>query len=83
MASWNNIQKFGTLVQDRQLLTNVDEASASITYVGKALFGTATSAASWQIIKIEVTGNVTEVAAADGDLNFDNVWDNRASLSYS
>lgn len=63
--------------------TEVDEVSASVTYVGIAAPGTATSAASWQIKKIITTGADIEIVFADGNSNFDNVWDNRAGLSYS
>ncbi len=53
-------------------------------YLGKAVPGTATSAATWQIKKLIYSGNyVIEILFADGDGDFDNVWDNHASLSYS
>lgn len=53
-------------------------------YIGLASPGTATSAASWQIRKLTYSGtNVTELNFADGNLNFDNVWDDHATLSYS
>lgn len=70
-------------ITSQRYKTIVDEASASITYVGRALPATLTSAASWQISKFELTGNVLEEQTADGDLAFDNIWDNRAALSYS
>lgn len=63
--------------------TRIDEASATVTYIGKADPGTATSASSWQVSKVSVSGTVTLTQFADGDSSFDNVWDNRASLSYS
>ena len=64
-------------------LIDKEATTASIIYVGKAVPGTATSAASWQIQKIDKsTSNIT-VLLADGNTNYDNVWDNRASLSYS
>ena len=70
--------------EDEQLVvTKVDEASSTTTYLGRAACGTATSAASWQIRKISESGNVTTIEWADGDRKFDNVWDDRASLSYS
>ena len=51
------------------------------TYVGVALPGTATSASGWQIKRItDATGDVDWAA---GDIKFTNIWDNRASLSYS
>lgn len=62
-----------------------DTSTVGITYVGKATIGTATSSALWQIRKIDETGTpVTMVVTwADGNANYDNVWDNRLSLSYS
>ena len=63
--------------------TMLDEASASITYVGKAAAGSLLSASVWQILKLEQVGTVLVSTHADGNTNFDNVWDNRASLTYS
>ena len=58
-----------------------DTTTANTLYVGKATIATATSSALWKVSKLdESTGLLTW---ADGDDNYDNVWDNRASLSYS
>ena len=62
--------------------TRIDEATSTVTYIGKATPGTATSVSLWQIQKIDTTTG-TVITWADGNGNFDNVWDNRASLSYS
>lgn len=61
-----------------------DSSTPTFAYLGKASAGSATSAAVWQIQKLDfgVDGDVT-VTWADGNARFDNVWDNRASLSYS
>lgn len=61
----------------------VDAVSSSVTYIGVAKIGTATSSATWQISKVNVSGTVTSLTYADGNDNYDNIWDNRASLSYS
>ena len=44
-----------------------------------------TDAAVWKIRKVVVdsSGDITESGFADGNLNYDNVYDDRASLSYS
>ena len=52
-------------------------------FKGVALPSTATSAALWKIRKIETIGAVTTVAYADGNSLFDNIWDDRLSLTYS
>lgn len=53
-------------------------------FVGYAPPGKLTSDAVWKIMKLNYTGaNLVERLWADGDTKFDNVWDNRAVLSYS
>jgi hypothetical protein len=61
----------------------IDEASSTVTYVGKADPGSSEASAVWQIKKITVSGTETIITWADGDVNFNNVWDNRAGLSFS
>lgn len=51
-------------------------------YVGKATIGSATSAAVWQIKKIDTTSPIV-ITWADANDSFDNVMDNATSLSYS
>lgn len=70
-------------VRESDLKVIIEEHNDQNTYIGKALAGTATSAASWQIVKLHKDGSITTKLSADGDFNFDNVWDNRASLNYS
>lgn len=54
----------------------------TIIYLGYADPGTATSSASWKIKRIDVTSGAISTWA-DGNVLYDNVWDNRVSLSYS
>lgn len=61
----------------------LDEPSVGVTYAGEAVVGTAGSAASWRIKRITESGTTTVIEYADGDTAFDNIWDNRASLTYS
>ena len=61
----------------------LDEISATVTYVGEAVIGTADGAAAWRIKRITTTGTVLDIKWADGDNLFNNIWDNRASISYS
>lgn len=63
------------------LRTKVDTASSTVTYVGKAAPGSATSSAVWQIKKIDTSSGVDIKWAASG--LFTQVWDNRAGLTYS
>lgn len=66
---------------DKTYATRIDDQTP-ILYVGKAPVGSATSAAVWQIHKIDETSGVI-ITWADGNANFDNVWDNHSSLTYS
>lgn len=54
-------------------------------YIGMAVAGSATSDAVWQIRKIaySAAGKPTSILYADGDLEFNNVWDTPSGLSYS
>jgi hypothetical protein len=63
--------------------TRVDDASSTVTYVGKAYVGASESAAVWQIQRITVTGTVTDIKWADGNTKFDNSWNLRSSYAYS
>ncbi len=69
-------------VTTEYLVTRLDEVGSGISYVGKAEPGSATDAAVWQITKVtEASGDVV-IEYADGDANFNNIWDDRLSLSY-
>lgn len=84
-APASDIDVTGAVTVDQaEYATQIDEAAGSITYVGKAAIGTATSAAAWQVYRMDESGDPELIILwADGDNNFDNIWDNRASLSYS
>lgn len=65
--------------------TEIDYSSGTNPiYIGIALPGSALSGAVWQIKKMiyDSNGNVTTVQWADSG-NFSQIWNNRASLSYS
>ena len=68
------------------LATQVDfrGGAPEIIYSGKANPGTLTSSAAWQISQITIqSDDDVQVLWADGDGDFDNIWDNRLALSYS
>lgn len=67
----------------RPFAVRTDEVSSSLTYVGWAVPGTLDAAATWRIMRMSVTGTVTAIEWADGDEDFNNVWSDRASLTYS
>lgn len=57
------------------------ETVGTIDYVGEAAIGSATSSAVWRIRRLDNTSDLSMEWAGTGI--FDQVWDNRASLSYS
>jgi YD repeat-containing protein len=54
-------------------------------YIGRANPGSLPSASAWQICKLtyDGSGNPLSILFANGSRAFDQVWDSRASLSYS
>ena len=60
----------------------VENASSTVTYVGQAAPGTATNAAAWRIKRITDTGSTVTVDWANGSDAFDQIWDDRATLTY-
>lgn len=71
-------------IVDSKLYTiRIDDASATVTYFGYAVPGSAEGSALWRIKRLTVTGGVTDIKFADGNTNFDNVWSNRAALTYT
>lgn len=60
----------------------IDSSVTNTLYVGKALPGSDTSSPIWQIAKIDTSSGLAKTWA-DGDSQFNNVWDDRTSLTYS
>lgn len=59
--------------------------TANTVYFGFVAVGSSgsTSSAIWRIMRMVESSGVYTFAFADGNTNFDNVWDNRTILSYS
>lgn len=61
----------------------VDASSSTTFYKGWADIGASTADAVWRIQRITISSGLFTFEWADGDASFDNIWDNRASLTYS
>lgn len=70
--------------EDMPYAKQTDFVTDNLIYRGEAAVGSLVSAPAWRIRKlvIGVDGDVSETWA-DGNANFDNVWDDRLSLTYS
>lgn len=70
-------------IVDGALAQIIDQATAGTTYICEAPVGSLSSAAKWRVQRIVIASGVTTTTWADGNRDFDNIADNRASLSYS
>jgi len=59
-----------------------DYSAAGTVYIGTAPSGSATSASVWQIKKLTYSSTAALVQFANGLDAFDQIWDNRTSLTY-
>jgi len=59
-----------------------DKSTATTAYVGRASAGSSEASPVWQIFRITKISGLLDKQYADGNVNFDNVWDNRETLSY-
>ena len=59
------------------------DVEGSYTYVGEALPGTGEGEAKWRIKRIEEIGDDFNILWADGDADFNNIWNDRTSFTYS
>lgn len=63
-----------------ELSLRFDQVSTSLMYLAEGIFGALDSDANWKIKKIEITG--TSVSIKNASEQFDQVWNNRTSLTY-
>lgn len=80
--TWNGTIWIDSTFDTPQYTIEVDEFTSSLLYVGEAIPGNLTSSPNWRIKRVDTSSGV-EVLYADGDSNFDNVWDDHLTLSYS
>lgn len=59
-----------------------DENNPSLIYRGFAVPGSRTSDPVWAIQKVTNNKGILSYQWADGNKSFDNIWDNRATLTY-
>ena len=60
----------------------LDDSVSPITYIGEAVTGSLGSDAVWRIKKMDETSGLV-ITWADGSAAFNQIWANRASLTYS
>ena len=75
----NDKSKVAVTLEDSSSGLIVDQATSTLIYLGEGLFGALTSEAKWKIKKIDLSSGVRITSAST---DFDQIWDNRASLTY-
>lgn len=76
----------GEVVPEGAYTTALDfDANNNPIYIGLALTGSAKVDGVWLIRKLtfDVNNNVTDIQFANGSKLFNQIWNNRAALSYS
>jgi len=66
-----------------QLALQLDEEVGGTTYIGEAEPGSLFANPVWRIKRIVEDGPDSVITWADGNSDFDNIWNDRLSLSYS
>ena len=69
-----------------ELRTYDANSPVRVQYLGRAIPGTATSVAQWQIRKYtydSTTANIVSIQFAGGVNDYNKVWDDRASYTYN
>ena len=61
----------------------IDEVSSTVIYRGEAVAGSTDGSTVWRIQKIVISGSSTSVTWASGNANFDKIWTNRLTYTYS
>ena len=70
------------MLLETDVVKQMIDTQAAVTYIGCAECGSASTDAKWQIQRVTVAGTVETIEWADGDGKFDNIFDNRAALTY-
>lgn len=69
---------------DEPLDSLIDETNPDCVYIGWTdTIGGSTGAKIWRIKRIIKSGSITSIGFASSTTDFNQVWNNRASLTYS
>lgn len=84
-----NLEKVNPLAHRMRVITEeaplteiYDETDPNDIFIGKAICGSQTSTANWQIKRITKVAAITTVTWANGNSHHINIWDDRATLTY-
>lgn len=87
ILAWSGSQWQATNLEDialKQYTLLLDEISSTVSYIGEALPGSLQEDPVWRIKKLDEGGTPPlQIEWADGTSDFDKVWDDRATYTYS
>lgn len=89
MSSFSPSLRVGSYDYGNPFTQTFDNSGGSngqlVLYAGRAFPGSSKASAVWQIYKLTYDSNdsVIDIQWADGNSDFDNIWNNRAGLTYS
>jgi hypothetical protein len=69
-------------ISAKRLTVRLDQVSDNLFYVGKALIGSVDSDSLWQVVRYTTTGSILKSEYANGSEGFNEVWNDRATLTY-
>lgn len=75
--------EFGGITTPGNKTSLIDATDANNIYIGKAQVGSRESEAKWQIKKVIISGGATKIVFAGDSDDFVNIWDDRATYTYS
>ena len=80
LADLSQVQSVNAILP---FISNQDDDGAGTVYTGYALRGASGATASWFIMKQVTSGNVTSIRFASAPFTMNQIWDDRASLTYT
>ena len=75
-------RRAGPFAREDPLALRFDGSASPVLYLAEAAPGSSDGDPVWRIMQIDTTGPIT-IKWADGNNSFSQIWNNRASLSYS
>ena len=69
-------------ILESDVLKTITETVGDVTYIGKARCGSVTNQPVWQITRITAAGAVVTQEWANGNGNFENIFDNKDTITY-
>ncbi|MFW6219805.1 MAG: hypothetical protein ACOC33_03115 [bacterium] len=81
-GEYTNSDAVQVVVNREEETTRIDEPNENLIYLGFSELDADPSKPVWKIKRIQVVGTETRITYADGNRLYDNIWNDRTSLTY-